>query len=433
MNQQTKSLARASFIVGLATCFYLYEFFLRVMPTVITQELIQDFNISTSTLGHLLAGFFYAYALMQIPAGILCDKYGPKLCLTVSVAVCAAATFLFQATDNFWVAEIARMAIGAVSACAFIGPLTLSARWFEDKHQALVAGMVQVMGCVGAIFAGPPVAMLVDTYGWRTSLYYSAWVGVVLAFSYLWFIQDYPDHEAQHEEEDKTEPIATLLKNVSNNPQSWYVGLLAFGSWAPIAIFAESWGIPFLSLLQDISRQQATEQVMWVWIAMAIASPVAGWWSDYWQLRKAPTLILLGIGFVASSILVCYPPTTPWMVSCLLALLGISSAAQPITFGMVNDHNKPAAIGTAVAVNNMALIASAMVLQPLTGALIDWSQGVHAAPSLIHYQQAFACVPICCLATMLICVFLTQETHCQDQSDAQADSSDTDLQPAENL
>lgn len=433
MEQQKKSLVRASFVVGLATCFYLYEFFLRVMPTVITQELMQDFNISTATLGHLLAGFFYAYALMQIPAGILCDKYGPKLCLTASVAVCAGATFLFQATSNFWVAETARMAIGAVSACAFIGPLTLSARWFEDRHQALVAGMVQVMGCVGAIFAGPPVAMLVDTYGWRTSLYYSAWVGVVLALSYLWCIQDNPNDETEKQQKKQSEPTVTLIKHVSSNPQSWYIGLLAFASWAPIAIFAESWGIPFLSLLQDISRQQAAEQVMWVWVAMAVASPIAGWWSDYWQLRKAPTLILLSIGFVASTILVCCPPTTPWMVSCLLALLGISSAAQPITFGMVNDHNKPSAIGTAVAVNNMALIASAMVLQPLTGVLIDWSQGFHAAPSLIHYQQAFACVPICCLITILTCLFLTQETHCQDQSEKLADGSETDLQPAENL
>ncbi len=433
MEQQKKTLFRASFIVGLATCFYLYEFFLRVMPTVITQELMQDFNISTATLGHLLAGFFYAYALMQIPAGILCDKYGPKLCLIVSVAVCSAATFLFQATSNFWVAEIARMAIGAVSSCAFIGSLTLSARWFEDRHQALVAGMVQVMGCVGAIFAGPPVAMLVDTCGWRASLYYSAWFGVVLALSYVWCIQDTPHNETKEEQKSQSEPTLTLLKHVSQNPQSWYVGLLAFASWAPIAIFAESWGIPFLSLLQDISRQQATEQVMWVWIAMAVASPIAGWWSNYWQLRKTPILILLSIGLIASSILVYCPPTTPWMVSCLLALLGVSSAAQPITFGMVNDHNKPSAIGTAVAVNNMALIASAMVLQPLTGVLIDWSQGLHAAPSLIHYQQAFTCVPICCLATILICLLFTKETHCQDQNETHTDSKDIHLQPAENL
>ena len=64
----------AILVVSLASSFYFYEFFLRVMPTVITGELMAAFSTGTSQLGQLLGCFFYAYALMQLPAGLLCDR-----------------------------------------------------------------------------------------------------------------------------------------------------------------------------------------------------------------------------------------------------------------------------------------------------------------------------------------------------------------------
>ena len=91
-------------VVSLSTCFYLYEFFLRVMPTVITSELMQAFAINTGALGSLLACFFYAYASMQIPAGLMCDRYGPKACLSIAVFMCALATMIMYYTSSYYLA-----------------------------------------------------------------------------------------------------------------------------------------------------------------------------------------------------------------------------------------------------------------------------------------------------------------------------------------
>ena len=404
---------RACIIVSLATSFYLYEFFLRVMPSVITTELAQDFHLNQQMLGLLMASFFYAYAIMQIPAGLMCDRYGPKLCLTTAMLTCAGATYIFQSTDQYTLAVIARLSIGAVSACAFVGPLTLAARWFDQKYQALIAGLVQVMGCVGAILAGAPTALLVHSMGWRSCLFTAACLGFLLALSFIACIQDNPTNNHSTAEVEDQISVTECLQAVCSNPQTWSIGILVMGVWAPIAIFAESFGIDYLCALQGIGREVAASQLMWVWIAMAISSPIAGWWSDYSQSRLVPIFTLTGIGFVASILLVYPPLIQNWFICSLLFGLGVGSSAQPITFGLINDINAPSNTGTAVAFNNMALIASAMILQPLTGYLLDILQGVSQVATLSDYQTAFLCVPLMTLLSAIIGFCTVRETHCK--------------------
>ena len=158
------------FMVGLGATFYLYEYFLRVLPSVITAELSAEFYLDASQLGQLLASFFYAYALMQIPAGLICDQIGPRKSLTIAVVVCGLATLCFQSTHNYAVAQLCRFCIGGASAFAFVSPLKLSSSWFKPERQAMVTGLVQLMGCVGAIFAGGPIAKLINYFGWRATL-----------------------------------------------------------------------------------------------------------------------------------------------------------------------------------------------------------------------------------------------------------------------
>ena len=150
---------------------------------------------------------------------------------------------------------------------------------------------------------------------------------------------------------------------------NWYIGFAAFGSWAAVAIFAESWGVPFLSFIQNQGAEQSAQQLMWVWVSMAVASPLAGWVSDYLQARILPTMCLLGLGLVASLVLVIGCPSQPWVVSLLLFALGVSSAAQPITFGLINDLNHKENMATAIALNNMILVCSTGLLTPVSGYL----------------------------------------------------------------
>ncbi|MDQ2995177.1 MAG: MFS transporter, partial [Pseudomonadota bacterium] len=145
-------------IVGLAGFYYIYEFYLRVMPSAITHELMRSFSIEASGLGLLSSLFFFGYAPMQIPAGLLFDRFGPRVLLTISVFLCGAGALVFGMTDSFTVACIARWVIGFASSFAFVGSLLLASRWIDAKYYAMIAGLVQFMGSFGAIAGEWPIA-----------------------------------------------------------------------------------------------------------------------------------------------------------------------------------------------------------------------------------------------------------------------------------
>ena len=427
-------------IVSLASSFYFYEFFLRVMPTVITGELMAAFSVGTGQLGQLLGCFFYAYALMQLPAGLLCDRFGAKNCLTVAVCVCAIATLCFQVTDSIVLASISRLAIGAASAFAFVGPLALSARWFAPSQQALITGLVQIMGCVGAVLAGKPIRMMVQSIGWRTALYYAGILGLFMTLLFAVVLKNQPDRstdEAPVAEDGKPSAnIIDLLRQVATHKVNWYVGIGAFGSWAAVAIFAESWGVPYLSLIQSQGDDASALQLMWVWISMAIASPLAGWVSDHMKERIRPTMILLGLALIASIILIMFKPSNYWVVSVLLFAIGTSSAAQPITFGLINDLNDDESMATAISLNNMILVCSTGILTPISGYLLElYAPITGAMPTTIApYQAAFMIVPISIIICMAIFYWYVPETGCQRLASIREDEdTETFDQPAASV
>lgn len=430
----------AILVVSLASSFYFYEFFLRVMPTVITGELMAAFSVGTGQLGQLLGCFFYAYAIMQLPAGLLCDRFGAKTCLTVAVCVCAVATLCFQVTNSIVLASISRLAIGAASAFAFVGPLALAARWFAPSQQALITGLVQIMGCIGAVLAGNPIRQMVQSIGWRPALYYAGIVGLFMTLLFAIILKNQPndatDDAQPDESENESVNIIDTLRQVATRRINWYVGAGGFGSWAAVAIFAESWGVPYLNLIQNQGDDASALQLMWVWVAMAIASPLAGWVSDYMKERIRPTMILLGVGLIASLILIIAKPSHYWVVSLLLFAIGASSGAQPITFGLVNDLNDKDSMATAISLNNMILVCSTGLLTPISGYLLElYAPVTGVMPSTIApYQAAFMVVPASIAICMAIFYWYVPETRCQRLENAQPDQApDIFDHPAESL
>ena len=159
---------------------------------------------------------------------------------------------------------------------------------------------------------------------------------------------------------------------------------------------------------------------------MALASPLAGWASNKMQQRKLPIFVLLIIGLIASVVLVICPPRhSPLLVCVLLFGIGVASAAQPITFGLIHDNNRSEVIATAMSFNNMMLISSACVLQPLVGGLISYLESsVGAITSLQVFYYAFMITPFTVLASMLILHFCVRETYCKPVIEEEQDSSE---------
>ncbi len=419
-----KSLAQRMqpfLIVTLAAAFYVYEFFVRVTPSAMTTELMQDFNIDTSGLGLLCALFFYGYAPMQIPAGLMLDRFGPRLLISTAAFLCGLSTLLFGITHSLLLASAARLIIGISSAFAFVGALVMASRWFSAKYFAFITGLIQFTGSLGAIAGAAPVAVFVTYFGWRSTQVGVGLVGIGLSVLMWICIRSHPDREAnlakQHRHQTTTE--WQKLKALLSNHQTLVNGVVAFCAWAPMTVFLVLWGVPFLTKLYDTNTAMATRIIAAGWMGTAIGAPFFGWWSNRINSRRIP-LITASIIALIASLFVIYLPSPPMLCTLsMLFLMGLAASAMTVTFGVVQDLHPPSMAGTAVGYTNMMMIGAGVVLQPVVGFILDYlwnGELLNAAPvSQLHdYRVALSCIPFCSIVGLIACLFL-KETHCVAQ------------------
>ena len=431
-NLSSLSLARqkptllAAIICILASCFYMYEFILQVSPAVMTNQLINDLGLNAITLGTVAAFYYYSYTPMQLPAGFLFDRFGPRRLLTAAVLTCAVGAFLFGSTTNIATASAGRFMMGMGSAFSFIGTLVLISRWFPSRYFAFLTGLVELMSCVGAIVGETPLTIAVGHWGWRLTIIILGIIGTILALLIWLIVRDSPEVVSKGHKFQPTSKKSILqsFHQVARNSQTWFIASYSFMVWAPITAFAALWGVPFLVVAYGISTKAASTACTMIWLAIGIGCPLLGWWSDKVNLRGMPLKFAASLGIIGL-IPVIYVPHLPlfWLYICLF-LFGLAASGQSLAFGVVKDNNHSSVAGTAMGINNMATVAGGALFQPIIGIFLhfNWNGTYHNGTpfySAEDYRRAFIILPFCYLIALLIGKFLIRETHCQQQPDVQ--------------
>lgn len=422
--QQSKTLSiKQSFVMPsiicmLAAMFYLYEFALQVSPGVMTNELMRDLQLNAAGLGTMAAFYYYAYTPMQLPAGLLYDRFGPRKLITIAVLVCAAGAFFFSMTQGVALASLGRFLMGIGSAFSFIGALLLISRWFPPYYFAFITGIVQLMSSVGAIAGEVPLASAVAHWGWRSTIEWIALAGIFLALLVYLIVRDGPKEMLQQQQATPTGELKRL-RGVCMNRETWLIGLGSFAIWAPITAFS-LWGVPFLAVAYGLSTQAASIICAMMWIGGGIGSPLLGWWSDRIAKRCLPLTIASLIGLVSIFAVIYIPHLPKVLLFTFVFSIGVASSAISVAFAVVKDNNRPSQAGTAMGFNNMATVAGGALFQPLIGIILSlhWA-GVssHGVPiySLSDYRVALCVVPLCYLLSAIISMRFLRETECQQK------------------
>lgn len=421
--------AFAIIIFSLGVFFYLYEFAIRTIPSAITQELMHDFNMSAAGLGFLTSLFYYGYVSMQVPVGLLYDRFGVRLLLTSAMGVCSLGTLLFALTPNLFIANIAFFLVGFSGAFAFVGSLVIAARWFPPQYFALNVGIVQFMGCVGAIVGQAPIAYAANAFGWRSTTVVFAIVGFLGMLMMAVLIRERAkspkpgDNHAHHGRSlSSTQAMSEFarLKQVMSKMQNWWAAIYAFGIWSPIVLFAGLFGIPFLVVRFNISSEQAALASILLWMGVGIGNAAFGWWSDHIGSRKIPMVICAAIGLVSSLWLIYFPSISLLTMYVLLFFFGVASSGQAVSFGVIKDINNHSVAGTAIGFQNMAVIIGGTMLQPIAGLILkamwDGSMFKNAPSYNVHdYHYALVLVPISSVIALIASIWFIKETRCEAQ------------------
>lgn len=410
------NLKKAYAIFFLATLFYLYEFVLQVAPAVMANDMMHTFHVTAKGFGVVSAFYFYAYAPMQLPAGLLFDRYGPRKLMTYALILCAIGSFFFASTDSLLTASLGRFLIGIGSAFSFIGVLVLLSRWFPASYFAVLAGVAQLMSSVGAIFGEMPLAILTNQVGWRMASFILSGVGFILALMIWICIRDYPDVKTQ------AVPYRTFyeewlrLKDVFSRPVTWINGSYACTIWTPIAVFGALWGVPYLSQKYQTSVVVASGLCSMIWIGIGIGSPLFGYISDKLSSRKLALSGSALFGLISTVILLYVPNVSMNMMYFVLFFLGIGASGQTVSFAVVKDTIPSHLVGSASGFNNLSVLIGGAIFQPLVGIFlhhIDTATIVNNIPiySTHSYEMALLVMPISFFLSFIIATFILKESH----------------------
>ena len=194
---------------ALGGLLYLLAFFHRIAPAVMTHELAEEFALSAAALGSLSALYFYSYVAMQIPTGILVDRWGPRKSLALGALVAAGGSLMFaEATDMLW-AGVGRLLIGAPAGVAFVGMIKIASVWMAPRLFGLATGLGLFVGMIGAVAAGVPSRLLIDEFGWRHVMEASALWALIAAVLIFLFMRNLPQEKGYKSYEDSQEVSET--------------------------------------------------------------------------------------------------------------------------------------------------------------------------------------------------------------------------------
>ena len=403
----------------LASIFLLYEMGLQVSPSVMVADLMEDFQIGAKNLGLLSGLYFFSYAFMQIPSGLLFDRFSAKIILFVGCLSCSLGALFFSLTGEFFYACFGRILLGFGSSFAFVGTLVIASRWFYPSWFAFMAGSTQFLAGFGALVAAYPLAYAVDFYGWRASILALALFGILLSFLCLIFIKNQPDH-IKSQAHTPRYGIVKSLKVLLHEPQNIYGAIYSFCTWGPLLVFAGLWGVPFFSMKFLISNTQAAFLVSMIWVGVSISSPLFGIISDWLKRRKIVLVVSSILGLIASMIVIYGPMVSDLFLGVVLFLFGVASASQILAFALIKENNPKHVIGTGMGFNNMAVVIGGAIFQPLVGFLMNQAKiTVDHVYSLFSYQFALSIIPICFFIAAIVAVFFIKETFAQSKYDSE--------------
>jgi nitrate/nitrite transporter NarK len=334
--------------------------------------------MTAAQLGILHSSFFYIYAVMQIPTGILADRIGPRYVGSIGATVLSVGAIGFAISDSYWMAFLCRLFLGIGGGSIFISILRFCANWFRPTEFATMTGITGAIGGLGGIIATTPLALTVERVGWRITVLGLAGVGFVGAVAVFAFTRRSP-RVAGLEPINGVQkpPSVTLAETVSHlrdlacDLDQWLVSIMFCAALGTILTLLGLWGVPFLVAVYGLDVTTASYFTLLGSIGMFIGPPLIGWFSD--RLGRRILLMTVGLGLFTAALgiipLLGQPPL--FAVAGSYFFSGFFVGAAMLGFSVVKERYPPQASGVATATVNTAGLSGSAVLPTLMGMALD--------------------------------------------------------------
>lgn len=400
----SKALRYRWLIFWVLATSYVLVYFHRLCPAVVAVDMMRDLHAGGALLGILGSAYFYPYALMQLPAGLLSDSWGPRRTITLFFTVAFIGSLLLGLAPSLFWAVVGRILVGLGVSMLFVPTMKVLAEWFRIREFATMTGILMAMGGIGTLSSATPLALLSTWIGWRFSFVVVGIITLLLAILVWSFVRDRPADLGWPSPSEPAGPSAPTvglfegMKKVLTYPRFWPVAVWFFFDCAVFFSFGGLWGGPYLMHVYGLTKPEAGQILSMLAIGMIVGSPMLSYFSNRVVRGRKPVLVLSGFVLLCLTALLAFHTDKLPLISLYLICLGLgifSSAIVVIGFTTVKELFPVQIAGTSTGLVNIFPFAGGAIFQPLLGYLLERHGLVEGAFTLAGYKEAFFVLFVC--------------------------------------
>lgn len=377
---------------ALASFFYAYQYVLRVLPSIMMNDILQKFQIDAAVFGQYSGLYYIGYALMHIPIGILLDKYGPRWVLTLCILLTVVGLLPLIYAEHWVYPSIGRALIGMGSSAAILGVFKIIRLCFAENKFTIMLGFSVTIGLIGALYGGEPVNYLIHTFGSESVLKIIVLVGLVLAVLTALIIPSMGGDKSY-------QGWWKNVKAVLFNPMILSVCILAGLMVGPLEGFADVWGKEYLKSVYKLNDKLAASLPSLIFFGMCFGSPILSWMAA--KSKSYLGFIIVSACVMASGFALLLTGQFPApLLSVLFSAIGVFCAYQILAIYVASTFVEEHLIGLTTACANMIIMIFGYVFHSLIGHILNISWNGQLSSSGIPifdvyaYTQALSIIPI---------------------------------------
>ena len=391
---------RALVVWGVAVSVYFLAIFHRSSLGVAGLVAAERFHITASQLSTFTVLQLLVYASMQIPVGVLLDRYGPQRLLIAGAVFMTAAQLGFAFTGSYAGALVARVFVGMGDAMVFISVLRIIASWFPPMRSPIITAFTAMLGQCGALVAAIPLSRALSSYGWTTTFVVSASTGVVLGLLTVLLVRDVPPGAPPSRSRKDVRTVGRDLRLAWQDPGT-RLGLWShFTSQFAANVMGLLWGFPFFVHAEHCSQTEAGALLTLLVGVFIVGGPLIGGYISRhpWQ-RSTVVLGIVSAMVVTWTVVLLLPGDAPlWLLGLLVVTTGLGGPGSMIGFDLARTFAPASRLGQASGIVNvggfvaslLAVLGIGLVLDAVTpGSGTNYSAGAYRVAMSVQYVGWF--------------------------------------------
>ncbi|AWX99413.1 hypothetical protein A8139_04885 [Marinomonas primoryensis] len=386
-------------------------FFHRFSPAGFSNEIALSLGLSITALGGLAAIHFWVYTLMQVPAGLMVDRFGIRLNSATGTFLTGVGSIVLSQADSYLAALIGPALVGVGMSAVFVGVMKYNSMAFNAHIYGLITGITMLIGTLGSFMSGAPSALLLGVFDWRSIFLWVGIITILLSILIFIFVSDYCDTHKVNSQNNGS--IIENLLLILRSRQIIFLLLCTAGTNGTFYAFAGLWGAPILTDGFNLNSDNALVFISSSLLVYGVFSLFLGILSDFFKARKP---FLIGASFIGvmAWILIIFYNWVPYFSGFIIYLmLGLSASQVVVAFSSVKESVPINNVGSSLAFVNMGVFLVSAIVQFLIGYLIDIlepSASLSVGYNLNTYKMALL-VSLLFSVVGLVCSIKLKETY----------------------